>query len=92
MWEEEVTEVNKELKNREVERLKEAVKMEKEKSGKQLDEQEREIMRLKTLLYGEKNEWYRLMDQEKMKYILFCHYIVQNNANNSKLQMEKRSI
>lgn len=70
MWEEEVTELTKELKNRELDRLRDAAKEERERSGKQLDEQEREIMRLKTLLQGEKSEWYRLIDQEKAKYVI----------------------
>lgn len=68
MWEEEVMELTKELKNRELDRLREAAKAERERSGKQFDEQEREIMRLKTILQGEKSEWYRLMDQEKTKW------------------------
>jgi hypothetical protein len=74
IWEEEVTELTKELKNRELDRLREVAKAEREKSGKQLEEQEREIMRLKTLLHGEKNEWYRLMEQERAKYVA-CVYI-----------------
>jgi hypothetical protein len=76
IWEEEVTELTKELKNRELDRLREAAKAEREKSGKQLEEQEREIMRLKTLLHGEKNEWYRLMEQEKAKYALLWRGVV----------------
>jgi hypothetical protein len=67
IWEEEVTELTKELKDRELDRLRDAAKAERERSGKQLEEQEREIMRLKTLLHGEKSEWYRLMEQEKTK-------------------------
>lgn len=69
IWEEEVTEMSKELKNRELDRLREAAKAERERSGKQLSEQEQEIMRLKSLLHGEKSEWYRLMEQEKLKYV-----------------------
>ena len=65
-----MTELTKQLKDRELDRLREAAKAERERSGKQLDEQEREIMRLKTLLQGEKSEYHRLMELEKAKYAM----------------------
>lgn len=67
MSEQSVVQLTAELQDIEESSRRSAAKAERDKLSKQLDEQEREMMRLKALLHGEKSEFYRLMEQEKAK-------------------------